>query len=322
MLSRRSFGLAALATTLAPAAPSFLLPAAAKAPFATDTAPGYYRLKVGAYQVTVLNDGFINLEAKIFSGDPAGAGALLERSFLPKDAVKTSVNEWVINTGDKLVLIDTGTANVFGPNLGHLAANLRAAGIAPEAVDMVVMTHLHPDHAAGLSADGKPAFPNATLHVADAEYAFWTSETIAGQAPDGAKPMFTIARNATKPYADAGRLVPFKDGDQILPGINVLAAPGHTVGHSMVRVSSQGSDLLIWGDIVHNAAMQFPEPDRALAFDTDQALAIVSRKKVFDMAATDRLLVAGAHLPFPGIGRVAKEGNAYRYVPRPSSDDA
>jgi glyoxylase-like metal-dependent hydrolase (beta-lactamase superfamily II) len=308
-LTRRSFGLAALGGLLA-------APALAKAPFAGAQAPGVYRLKVGAFEITVLNDGWLPLEAKIFSGDPATAAKLIESSFLPKDAIPTAVNEWLVNTGDKLVLVDTGTSNLFGPTLGRLAKNLAAAGVDPGAVDAIVLTHMHPDHANGLlTRDKKVAFPDASVHVHETELGFWTSAEIAGRAPDDFKPFFEMARNAIKPYADAGKVTTYKDGAELLPGIAVIMAPGHTVGHSVVRLSSQGRALLLWGDVVHNAALQFPEPDRALTFDTDQAMAIASRKRVFDMVANDRLTIAGSHLPFPGIGHVAKAAPGYAFVP-------
>src|ERR1700675_1241777 len=308
-LTRRSFGLAALSGALA-------CPALAKAPFAGVQAPGVYRLKVGGFEVTVLSDGWLPLEANIFSGDPTTAPKLLEASFLPKDAIPTSVNEWLVNTGDKLVLIDTGTSNLFGPTLGRLAKHLAAAGIEPGAVDAIILTHMHPDHANGLlTSDKKVAFPNASVHVHETELGFWTSAEIAGRAPDDFKPFFEMARNAINPYVEAGKVATYKDGAETLPGIAVIAAPGHTVGHSMVRVSSQGRALLSWGDIVHNAALQFPEPDRALSFDTDQPMAIASRKRVFEMVANDRLTIAGSHLPFPGLGHVAKAAVGYAYIP-------
>jgi glyoxylase-like metal-dependent hydrolase (beta-lactamase superfamily II) len=308
-LTRRSFGLAALSGALA-------APALAKAPFAGVQAPGVYRLKVGAFEVTVLSDGWLPVEAKVFSGDPATAAKLLEASFLPTDAIPTSVNEWLVNTGDKLVLVDTGTSNLFGPTLGRLAKHLAAAGIEPSAVDTIILSHMHPDHANGLlTPDKKVAFPNASVHVHETELDFWTSAELAGRAPDDFKPFFEMARSAIKPYAEAGKVTTFKDGGEVGNGVAMVAAPGHTVGHSMVRVSSQGRALLLWGDIVHNAALQFPEPDRALTFDTDQAMAIASRKRVFDMAANERLAIAGSHLPFPGIGHVAKAATAYAYVP-------
>jgi glyoxylase-like metal-dependent hydrolase (beta-lactamase superfamily II) len=308
-LTRRSFGLAALSGVLA-------APALAKAPFSGTQAPGVYRLKVGTFEITVLNDGWLPLEAKIFSGDPMTAPRLLDAGFLPKDAIPTSVNEWLVNTGDRLVLVDTGTSNLFGPTLGRLAKNLGAAGVDPGAVDAIVLTHMHPDHANGLlTPDKKVAFPNASVHVHETELGFWTSAEIARRAPDDFKPFFEMARNAIKPYTDAGKVTTYRDGAELLPGIAVIMAPGHTVGHSMVRLSSQGRALLLWGDIVHNAALQFPEPDRALTFDTDQAMAIASRKRVFDMVANERLTIAGSHLPFPGIGHVAKAATGYAYVP-------
>jgi glyoxylase-like metal-dependent hydrolase (beta-lactamase superfamily II) len=311
-ITRRSFGLAALGGALLQP----MLSAQAKAPLAGSQAAAFYRFKVGAFEVTVLNDGLFPIETKLFSGDADGAAKLLQGAFLPKDVVPTAVNEWLINTGDKLVLVDTGTSNLFGPGLGHLVKNLAAAGIDPAAIDEIIITHLHPDHSAGLlNADKKPAFPNARVHVDEVEHPFWVSEEIRSKAPDDFKPFFDMARDSVKPYADAGKLSLFKDGAELLPGIVAIRAPGHTVGHTMLRLSSQGADLLIWTDIVHNAALQFPEPERTIVFDTDQAMALATRKRVFDMVSTDKLLVAGSHLAFPGIGHVAKASTGYAYVP-------
>jgi len=310
-ITRRSFDLAVLGGLFVPA-----LPAIAKAPFAGAQAAGVYRLKVGGFEVTVLNDGLLPIETKLFSGNADAAAKLLETSFLPKDATPTAVNAWLVNTGDKLILVDTGTSNMLGPTLGRLARNLAAAGVDPATVDMVILTHLHPDHAGGLiTTDKKIAFPNATVHVSETEYAFWTSPENAAKAPHDFKPYFDMARNSIKPYVDAGKVERFKDRSEFAPGIVANAAPGHTVGHTLVRLSSGSAQLLLWADIVHNAALQFPEPDRAISFDTDQAMAIASRKRVFDMAATDRLMIAGSHLPFPGLGHVAKASSGYAYVP-------
>jgi glyoxylase-like metal-dependent hydrolase (beta-lactamase superfamily II) len=279
-------------------------------------APGVYRLKVGNFEVTVLSDGNLAIDRPMFAGDAAGADKLLDAAFLPKGPIPTGVNEWLVNTGNKLVLVDAGAGTSFAPSLGKMHGNLAVAGVNPASVDDVVITHMHPDHIPGLlGPDGKTMFPNAVVHINSDEHAFWTSAQNRNQAPDEFKVFFDLANAAIKPYADAGKLQLFKDGAQFAPGVTAAAAPGHTVGHSMIRVSSDGSDFLIWADIVHCAALQFPEPDRGIAFDTDPAMAIANRKKVMDMVATDRLLFAGAHLPFPGVGHAAKAGSGYCYVP-------
>ena len=286
------------------------------APMSGTQAPGYYRIKVGDYEVTVLSDGGLALDANLFAGDEPGAEKLLKDSHLPKVGIPTPVNTWLINTGGKLVLVDTGGGKNFAPTLGRLPQNLAAAGVDPAAIDAVVITHPHPDHIPGaLTADGKMLFPNATLHVNADDHAFWTSDEIRGKAPAEFQGFFDMAKGAIKAYADAGKLETYKDGTQFAPGVVSVFTPGHTVGHSMVRVSSGKDDFLIWGDIVHCAALQFADPARSVAFDTDPGQALSNRRKVFDMVATDRLLFSGAHLPFPGLGRATKSGSGYVYVP-------
>jgi glyoxylase-like metal-dependent hydrolase (beta-lactamase superfamily II) len=286
-------------------------------PIAGKQAPGFYRCKVGDIEVTVLSDGNVPLDTNLFHGDPAGREKLLKDAFLPTDAVATPINQWLVNTGAKLVLVDTGAADVFAPTLGRMGQHLAAAGAKPGEVDDVIITHMHPDHIPGLlDTDKTPRFKNAIVHINADEYAFWQSDENRAKIGEPFQGFFDIARASIKPYADAGKLQLFKPGAQIAPGLTTIHAPGHTVGHTMVRVSSGATDFLIWTDIVHNIALQFPEPERSIAFDTDPALAIATRKKAFDMVATDRLLFGGAHMPFPGLGHLVRSaGGGYTFVP-------
>jgi glyoxylase-like metal-dependent hydrolase (beta-lactamase superfamily II) len=313
-LTRRSFGLAAAGAVLAPA-----LPAAAKEPPAGMQAPGIYRLKVGAYEVTVLNDGSAALPTKYFSGDADGAVKLLQNAFAPSTEVApTTFNAWLINTGDKLILVDTGYSNAIGPKAGHLPKTLAAAGVNPSDIDAVVITHVHPDHCLGLlTPDKQIAFPNATVHVNGDEYVWWLEGDV--KIPEGKpffKDLFEGGRAAFKPYIEAKKVQTFKDGAELAPGVVAVLAAGHTVGHTMVRIAPSGGDqLLLWTDIVHSTALQFREPERGIAFDFDPPKAIATRKKVMDMVATDRMLIAGTHIGFPGVGHVAKAGTGYAFVP-------
>jgi glyoxylase-like metal-dependent hydrolase (beta-lactamase superfamily II) len=287
------------------------------APFAGTQAPGLYRHKVGNFEVTVLSDGNLPFDADLFSGDKDRADKLLGNAYFPREST-TSVNTWLVNTGKQLVLVDTGASSHFGPTLGKLPKHLADAGVTPDQIDVVVITHMHPDHVPGLlTADKKALFKNAVVYVGDQEHGFWTSEQIYNSVPQDVKGFFDIARMSIKPYADSGKLQMFKDGSSPVSGLTTMFAPGHTPGHSMVRLSSDGDELLLWGDIVHNAVLQFPEPDRSIVYDADPAMAIATRNRVFDMVATDGLLFAGAHLPFPGLGRAVKAQTGYTYVPLP-----
>ncbi|KGM34594.1 MBL fold metallo-hydrolase [Inquilinus limosus] len=317
-LDRRHFLASAVAAVPAlPLLDALPRPAQARAVPAAGPVPGLYRFKVGTFEVTSINDGMLTLALEQFpAADRAGAEALLQRAFQPPAAIPTAVNAYLVNTGDRLVLIDTGTATAMGPALGKVGANLKAAGIDPADVDLVVLTHMHPDHANGLvDPAGAAVFGKAHLAVAEAEYAFWTDDGILSQAPAGVQPFFHMARAAVKPYAGPDRVTRFGKEAEIIPGIRVLAAPGHTPGHSMVEVTSGTDRLLIWGDIVHAASLQFARPDWAINFDTDQQTAIASRKRVLDQVAADRVLIAGAHLAFPGIGHVGRAGEGYEFVP-------
>jgi glyoxylase-like metal-dependent hydrolase (beta-lactamase superfamily II) len=285
----------------------------AKAPFAQTQAPAYYRFKVGTLEVTAVTDGMIELPLSLFpAADKAEAQALFAKAHRAAEKVPTAVNTYVINTGSKLILVDTGYGNLAGADAGYLLNNLKAASFEPAQFDAVIITHMHPDHVAGLlSPDGKPVFTNAALLVNGKEHAFWTDEGITSRAPADAQKFFRIAQAAVKPYEKQLQL--YKDGEELNPGIVATAAPGHTVGHTALAVSSGKDSLFIWGDIVHAAALQFARPEWAIAFDTDQAQAIETRKALFSRLSADGTLVAGMHLDFPGLGYVTREAQGYSY---------
>lgn len=291
--------------------------ASAGAPAQKTQVPGYYRLHLGGTEVTALYDGMIKLDTKLLKNtSDKEVGKLLARMFLEGPAVQTAVNGYLINAGGKLVLVDAGAAKLFGPTLGHIAENLKAAGHAPEQVDAVLVTHLHGDHVNGLvDAEGNAVFPNAEIWSAKADNDFWLSEAIAAKAPKEFQPFFKMARDAAAPYVRSGRWKTFADDREILPGISSVAARGHTPGHSGYLVGGGAQRLLIWGDIVHNHAVQFARPGVAIEYDNDPKAAVATRKAIFARAAKEKLLVAGMHLPFPGIGHVRKEASGYSWVP-------
>lgn len=317
-LSRRSFlgsSLAAGAVAGSIGMATFPMAASAAAPKAGTQVAGAIRRSVGSLEVTALLDGYLDIGKELVVGyEDDAAKSLREAAFIEGEAVRAPVSAYLVNTGDKLILVDAGTSNVMGPNLGRLLEPLTAAGVSADQVDAVLITHMHPDHLFGvLDPSGEKVFKNAELILPETDKAFWYDDANLNAAPEGMKGFFLGARKAADAYSDRQTL--FGDDQEIAPGIRSMALPGHTPGHSGFVLSSDGETLILAADVVHMAAYQFARPEWAIAFDVDNAAAIETRKKFFDMAATDRVMFAGAHIPFPGFGQLAKDGDGYRFVP-------
>jgi len=287
----------------------------ASAPQLKTQAPGYYRMMLGDFEITALLDGTFPMKAgELLVGiTPTQIDADLARSFL-KDPVESSVNGFLINTGTKLILIDTGAGAFFGPTVGKLVANLKASGYKPERVDEIYVTHMHLDHIGGLIADGKIVFPNATVRASQQDADYWLSQSKMDAAPKEAKEGFEHAMQALNPYVSAGKFKPFNGAVELVPGIRAVPTPGHTPGHTVYQVSSKGETLMLWGDLMHLGAIQFLDPSVTLRFDSDSVAAAAQRKKIFAEAAEHGYWVGGAHLPFPGIGHLRAAGTGYTYV--------
>jgi glyoxylase-like metal-dependent hydrolase (beta-lactamase superfamily II) len=288
----------------------------ARAPMAAKVqAPGWYRTMVGDYQVTALYDGPLQLPVtQLLKGDPTRIGDALRRNFLGEQ-VETSVNAYLVNTGSKLVLIDAGAGTFFGPALGMLVKNLRAAGYKPEQVDEIYITHMHGDHVGGLVGGGRRTFPNATLRIDKRDTDFWLSEATMNTAPADARDAFKGAMAAVNPYRQAGKLKTFDGPTTLTPGVRAISAYGHTPGHTAYVIESKAEKLVLWGDLMHVAAVQFEDPTVTIAFDTDNDAAAQARQAAFADAAKAGYWVGAAHLPFPGIGHLRAADKGYVFVP-------
>jgi glyoxylase-like metal-dependent hydrolase (beta-lactamase superfamily II) len=288
----------------------------AAAPMVKTQAPGYYRIMVGNFEVTALSDGTLTLpvDKLLTNTTPAKVDKALAKSF-ESSPLQTSVNAFLINTGPKLVLIDTGAAGLFGPTLGNLLNNLRASGYQPEQIDEIYITHMHGDHIGGLLADGKIAFPNAIVRADKRDADYWLSKENMDKAPAEDKDSFKGVMTSLNPYVQAGHFKPYSGDTQLMPGIKSHAAYGHTPGHNAYEIESNGQKLMIVGDLIHVAAIQFNDPSIAFHYDSDQKSAVAHRKQIFADAARKGYLVAGAHLSFPGLGHLRANGSGFTWIP-------
>jgi glyoxylase-like metal-dependent hydrolase (beta-lactamase superfamily II) len=314
-ISRRTMlaGVGAAAT-----APAALGGAQAAAPAASRQSPGVYRYKVGSYEVTALTDGVARrpLDAGFVRNASLEEvqGALTD-AFLPIDKLPITFTTLVVNTGSRLVLIDAGTGGRMAATAGQLYENMAAAGVDPRAIDTVVVSHFHPDHIGGIRLkEGGLAFPNAEVAAPEAEWAFWMDDGQMSRAPEGMKNAFKIARTVFEPMAKDVRR--YKGEAELAPGLTAIPAAGHTPGHTAFRLSSDKDQLIVWSDTTNHPSLFVRNPGWRVVFDMDPEAAEATRRRMLDMVAADRLLVAGYHFPFPAVGHIAQRGGReYAFVP-------
>jgi glyoxylase-like metal-dependent hydrolase (beta-lactamase superfamily II) len=276
--------------------------------------PGVYRRRIGGIVVTAISDGYLDGAYEFLRNiEPQEAERLLKDAYRPAPP-RISVNAFVIHSGGRVALVDTGSADSMGPTLGHLPKHLAAAGIASASVDTILLTHMHPDHSNGLTGpDGAAKFPHVELVVAERDVDHWHDDAAMAAATERQKlRFFQWAREQIKPYQSRRR----DARGEVFPGVTALPLPGHTPGHTGYLVASKGEQLLIWGDIVHVPDVQTRRPDVFMEPDTDPQAAVATRQRVFDMVATDRLLAAGMHMHFPGFLNLNRRpGGGYELVP-------
>jgi glyoxylase-like metal-dependent hydrolase (beta-lactamase superfamily II) len=294
-------------------------PLAAETPPAGKQAPGIYRYKIGSFELTALYDGiwYRPITDTFIRNVPfSEVEHALDTAYMPHDKLETPFTTLIVNTGKKLILIDTGTGGQISPTAGMIGDNLAAAGISPKAVDQIVISHFHPDHINGIKdKDNALVFPNAEIMVPAPEWTYWMDDANLNAAPADLKLTF---RNQRRIFSDiAPQVTRFEPGKEVAPGIVTLPAPGHTPGHTVFAIHSGEQSLMVLSDTAQHPAIFARHPNWQAAFDVDGNQAVATRKKLFDRAAADRMLVTGYHFPFPACGHLVKTASGYEHVPVP-----
>lgn len=279
-------------------------------------APGYYRMTLGKLRITAVSDGTVTvpLDTLLTHISPEKLREAMARDALTPQA-ETSINAYVIDDGKKRVLVDTGAGELFGRNGGQLLTNLAAAGYPAETIDTVLLTHIHADHSGGVSRAGKPAFPKAQVFVDKRDVDFWLNPANVNRVEASQAHTFAESERTLRPVITAGRLKTFLAPATLPGGIRAESTAGHTPGSVLYRVESEGQTLVLWGDIIHAKAVQMPDPDVAIHFDVNQQQAVGTRERILRQAADQGYWVAAAHISFPGLGHVQRDGQGYRWVP-------
>lgn len=278
--------------------------------------PGFYHMAIGNIDLIALSDGSISQDMnKLLTNVKPGEVRTLFNLNFQDPVVELSVNAYLFKLNGKVILVDTGTSELYGPALGYLPESLAKAGFSAEDVDIILITHIHSDHTGGLMLGDKMVFPNATLYLSQKEYDFWLTPKNYNEASKEMKPYFDQALLKMTPYVKAGKVRTFEFGKELFPGVLPIASPGHTPGHSFYKVSSKGESILFWGDIIHSVPVQFAHTDVTIVYDVNSKEAALSRKKAFADAAKNKYWVASDHISFPGIGHIAAEGTGYKWFP-------
>jgi glyoxylase-like metal-dependent hydrolase (beta-lactamase superfamily II) len=318
-LTRRNILTGAVAAAATPALmPLAASSARAAAPLSGKQAPSYYRSKLGEFEITVVSDGARPIPlppAFVRNVSNEEVLKVAEAAYMPKGSIVAPFNPVVVNTGAKLILIDTGYGPGLGPTVGLLPTTLAAAGIDPKTIDIVLISHLHGDHILGLKTpDGALAFPNAEIKVPAVDWTYWMSDENMSKAPEGfQKTSFGFNRKIFSNLAD--KVTRFEWGKEVAPGITAVETAGHTPGHTSFMIASGGRQLFFQGDVTNVPDLFLRHPDWQVMFDSEPEQAVVTRRRVYDMASADKLLVAGYHFPFPGIGYIEKAGSGYQLIP-------
>lgn len=304
---------------MAASAPALTLPALGRAQTLGAPASGnpqHFSFTLGEAKLTVVSDGRLEVPANGLgvNADPEEVKAFLERHFLSPETNYSHTNHLLVEIGEATVLIDVGSGNRFLDTAGRLMANLDAAGIDPSTITHVVITHAHPDHIWGIRDDFDEAIlPDAAYFLGKAEHDFWMQDGLASQVPAEMQQFVVGAQNSIR--VDGAEWDLMSDGQEIVPGLRVIDTPGHTPGHMSLIVESDGQQLLATGDAMSHAYTNFAHPEWYNSFDMDGDVTVTTRKRLLDMAVADRMAVLGYHFPFPGVGHVMREGDAYRFVP-------
>ena len=297
----------------------------ARAPFRNNLPPAWYRFRIGEFEATVVSDGRLpvgGLAPSFPAVPPEEMSEMMRAHFLPSDVLTLEQNVLVVNTGRHLVLFDTGMgesmgqhSKMFGPTTGKMLQNLRAAGIEPGQIDVVCATHAHCDHVWGLvDAKNRRVFPNARVAISEADLRYWTDDGNK-RGPEFMAVFIDGAKKNLGPYRD--RMIMVRDGQEVVPGITAIAAPGHTVGHHVYAVSSGNQTVVNTGDLAHHQVLLLRRPMWEFAFDTDPKQSAQTRSRMLDRFATDRTAVLSYHFPWPGLGHVSREGDGYEWQPAP-----